>query len=109
MRRYLFVLSGLVLLGLVTPGQCQGLASAGNMSGGQLSFRPVDTSRSAAPISNVGMKNSQGSKFSNMMAKFPMPGFLKSGKTPTPPAPAGKLPGAKTQSQIAPQMLNANK
>ena len=110
MRRYLFALAVLMSVGLTKPGQCQGLSSAGNpVSAGQLTFRPVDTSHPAAPISTVGFKNSQGSKFGNMMAKFPMPGFLRSNKTPAAPAPAGKVPGAKQQSDVAPQMLNANK
>src|SRR4051794_29527374 len=63
-RRYLFGLAVLMSLSLASQGRCQGMSSAGNtVSGGQLTFKPVDISRSAAPISTVGLKNSQGSKF----------------------------------------------
>jgi hypothetical protein len=104
-RRYLFVVAVLMSLGVVSQGRSQTMSSAGSsVTPGQLNFKPIDTSKSAAPVSTVAMKNSQGSMMTNVMQKFAMPNFLKSSKPLAPTGPLGKSQAAKTSAQVTSTM-----
>ena len=103
MRRYLFILAVLMSLGLVSQGQCQSMSSAGNIASNNITFKPIDTSKMAAPASTVAMKNSQGSMMSNVMQRFAMPNFLKSSKPVAPAGPLGRSQALKNSSSLTTQ------
>ncbi len=101
----LFAVAIVMTLGVVSEGRSQTMSSAGSsVAPGQLNFRPIDTSKSAAPVSTVAMKNSQGSMMTNIMQKFAMPNFLKSSKPLAPTGPLGRSQAAKTSAQVTSTM-----
>jgi hypothetical protein len=103
-RRYIFILAVLMSLGLIGEARCgQSMSSSGNtVSTSQLSFQPINTASAklAAPVSTMPIKSSQGSMFTNMMQKFPVPNFLKSSSSLAPTNPLTKSPAAKTAAQV---------
>ena len=103
MRRYLFALAVLMSLALVSQGQCQSMSSDGNLASNNIKFKPIDTSKLAAPPNTVAMKNSQGSMMSNVMQRFSMPNFFKSSKPIAPTGPLGRSQALKNSSSLTTQ------
>jgi hypothetical protein len=103
-RGYLFTAAVLATVGLTSQARCQqNIASSGNISGGQQQFQAVNfaTSKLAAPVSPLPMKNSQGSMLSNAWQKLSPSNLFKSSKTLAPPvSPTTKSASAKTAAQV---------